>query len=140
MVTVLETQFSNSIYRHVTCLHLYCFRHTLYIRFTFRWSDSLLLPNATKHLGVNPTVKCNSSLNFAILCWIWFIKLSNKEIQGYFFFNFYLYSSQLTYSAILVSGVEFSDSSLTYNTQCSSQQVPSLIPISHLAHLPLTSL
>ena len=29
----------------------------------------------------------------------------------------------------MVSGVEFSDSSLIYNTQCSSQQVPSLMPI-----------
>ena len=37
---------------------------------------------------------------------------------------------------MLVSGVEFSDSSLTLNTQCSSQQVPSLIPTSHLPHPP----
>ena len=34
---------------------------------------------------------------------------------------------------VLVSGVEFSDSSLT-NTQCLSQQVPSLMPITQLAH------
>ena len=37
---------------------------------------------------------------------------------------------------MLVSGVEFSVSSLTYNTQCSSQQVPALMPIAHLAHPP----
>ena len=39
----------------------------------------------------------------------------------------------------MVSGVEFSDSIITYNTQCSLQQVPSLVPITHLAHLPPTS-
>ena len=33
----------------------------------------------------------------------------------------------------MVSGVEFSDSSLIYNTQCSSQQVPSLLPVTHSA-------
>ena len=42
----------------------------------------------------------------------------------------------LSYSIVLVSGLEFSDSSLTYNTGCSSQQVPSLIPVTHLAHSP----
>ena len=36
----------------------------------------------------------------------------------------------------MVSGVEFSDSSRTYNTQCSSQLVPSFMPITHLTHLP----
>ena len=36
----------------------------------------------------------------------------------------------------MISGVEFSDSSLSYNTQCSSQQVPSLMPITPLAHPP----
>ena len=45
----------------------------------------------------------------------------------YLFSNSYLNSSYLTYGVVLVSGVEFSDSSLTYNTQCSSQ-VPCLIP------------
>ena len=39
----------------------------------------------------------------------------------------------------LVSGVEFSDPSPTYNIQ-SSSQVPSLIPITHLAHLPPSTL
>ena len=37
----------------------------------------------------------------------------------------------------MVSLVEFSDSSITYNTQCSSRQVSSLMPITHLFH-PLT--
>ena len=36
----------------------------------------------------------------------------------------------------MVSGVEFSDSSLTYNTQCSSPQVSFLMPFAHLAHPP----
>ena len=36
----------------------------------------------------------------------------------------------------MVSGVEFSDSSLMYDTQRSSQQVLSLVPITHLAHPP----
>ena len=35
---------------------------------------------------------------------------------------------------------KFSDSSLTYNTQCSPQQVPTSIPISHLTHPPPISL
>ena len=47
-----------------------------------------------------------------------------------------IYSSYLTYSVILVSGVEFRDLSLAYNTRCSSQQVPSLIPIT-IQHIPL---
>ena len=34
----------------------------------------------------------------------------------------------------MVSGVEFSDSSLTCNTPRSSQQVPSLMHVTHLAH------
>ena len=37
-----------------------------------------------------------------------------------FFFFFYLNSSYLTYGVVLASGVEPSDSSLTYDTQCSS--------------------
>ena len=45
--------------------------------------------------------------------------------------------SQLTYSVIFVSGVEINDLSFTYNTQCSSQQMPSLILITNLAHHPL---
>ena len=36
----------------------------------------------------------------------------------------------------MVSGVQFSDLSLTYNTQCSSQQVSSLMSITHLVHPP----
>ena len=35
------------------------------------------------------------------------------------------------YSVLLVLGVDSRDSLLTYNTQCSSQQVPSLMPITH---------
>ena len=37
---------------------------------------------------------------------------------------------------VLASGLEPIDSSPAYNPQCSSQQVPSLMPITHLAHLP----
>ena len=36
----------------------------------------------------------------------------------------------------MISGIEFSDSSLIYNTQGSSQQVSSLMPLAHLAHHP----
>ena len=52
----------------------------------------------------------------------------------------YLFKFKLTYSVALVSGVEPENSSLTYNTQCSSQQVPSLMPITHLPQPPPTSL
>ena len=38
----------------------------------------------------------------------------------------------------MVSGVEPSDSSLPYNTKYSSQQVPSLMTITHLAQTPST--
>ena len=34
----------------------------------------------------------------------------------------------------MISGKEFSASSLTQNTQCASQQVSSLVPRTHLAH------
>ena len=45
----------------------------------------------------------------------------------------------MTYSAFSDLGVEFGDSSLTYNTQCPSQQVLSLILIPHLAqHWPIS--
>ena len=49
---------------------------------------------------------------------------------------FIYFSSYLTCSVILASGVKPSDSSLTCNTQCSSQQVPSSMPITHFPHLP----
>ena len=48
-----------------------------------------------------------------------------KDFVSFCFSNFNLNSSSLKYSVILVSGVEFSDSSLTCKTQCSTQ-VPSL--------------
>lgn len=57
----------------------------------------------------------------------------------WYFSNFYLNSSYHVVYVILVSGGEFSYSSLTYNTQCSIQ-VPSLISITHLAHQLSTSL
>ena len=41
---------------------------------------------------------------------------------------------QLTYTVLLVSEVEFSDLPLAYNTQCSSLNVPFLLPISQLPH------
>jgi len=40
------------------------------------------------------------------------------------------------YNVILVSGVQYSDPTLPYNTWCSSQQVHPLIPITHLTHPP----
>ena len=51
------------------------------------------------------------------------------------FVNFYLNSSQLIYSVILVTSVQYNDSALPYITQCSSQ-VPSLIPITYIFHPP----
>ena len=57
------------------------------------------------------------------------------EIAAHFFptllinLKKFLFQFQLTYSVILVSGVQYSDSTLWYNTQGSSQQVPSLILI-----------
>ena len=44
------------------------------------------------------------------------------------------WSSQLTDSVVLASGIVSRDSSLTYNTQCSSQQVPLSVPITHFPH------
>ena len=40
------------------------------------------------------------------------------------------------YTVLLVTGVEFSDSSVAYNTQYSFHQVPSLMPITQLTHPP----
>ena len=53
-----------------------------------------------------------------------------------FFFVLNLNPSQLTHGVIMISGLELSDSSLTYNTQCSSQQVSSLMLLTHLVHPP----
>ena len=43
--------------------------------------------------------------------------------------------NELTYSVLLVSVVEFGDSSIAYDTRCSLYHVPSLLP-----HLPLLRL
>ena len=60
---------------------------------------------------------------------------TQREVSG--FFLIYLFKSKLVnYSVEMLSGVEFRDSSLTWNTQCSSHQVSSLMPIAHLAHPP----
>ena len=59
---------------------------------------------------------------------------SNSLLILFLFFKYNLLSSWLTYSVysvLLVLGVDSRDSSLTYNTQCSSQQVPSSMPITH---------
>jgi len=55
------------------------------------------------------------------------------------FFKFLFYS-QLTYSITLFSGVQHSDSTVPYNTQYSSQQVHSFIPITYFNHPPPTFL
>ena len=49
--------------------------------------------------------------------------------------SFYLNSSYLTYNVTSVPSVQYSDSTLPYNTWCSSPQVRSLIPIAYLTHL-----
>ena len=80
---------------------------------------------------------------FCIILLLYFIFSFVNNL--YIFFSpssFYLNSSYWTYSVELVSGIEFSYSSITYNTQCSSK-VPSLIPIIHLTiltHLPLVTI
>ena len=74
-----------------------------------------------------------------------YIRIYTAMQEFYFFVDFhnfffkFLFVFQLIYDVILVSGVEFSDSSLSYNTQCSPQQVPS-IRITHPAHPWPTSL
>ena len=51
----------------------------------------------------------------------------------------FLFKFQLTYGVILVSGVQYSDSTLLYNTHCSSQQVYSFFPITFFPHHATTS-
>lgn len=68
-----------------------------------------------------------------------------KNVKNPFIFiisfsNFYFNSSLLTYSLILVSGVELSDSSFAYNTGCSSSGAllhapPPFLPSSALSLL-----
>ena len=61
-----------------------------------------------------------------------------SQADTYTFPNTYIFKFfklQLTYSVILVAGVQFSDPALPYNTQYSSQ-VHFLIPIIYLTHLP----
>ena len=72
-----------------------------------------------------------------------FLTLYFNNHSSFFFFispvaeNFiFLFKFQLTHSAILSSGVEFSDLSFTYSTHCSSQLATSLVSTTHLAHLP----
>ena len=73
----------------------------------------------------------------------------NFRIQNPFFkfiylfmlycFSFkFLFQVRLTYSVILVSSVQFRDSTLPCSTQCLSQ-VPSLIPITYFTHPSPTS-
>ena len=49
----------------------------------------------------------------------------------FLFFKFLLFLNFL-----LVSELKFSDSSVAYNTQCSSHHIPSLVPITQLLHPP----
>ena len=55
----------------------------------------------------------------------------NLQLINSFDSNFYLNFIQLAYRVILISEVEFSDSSLMYNNIQGSTQVPSLILITH---------
>ena len=57
-----------------------------------------------------------------------------------FFIFFHLNSSWLAYSAILVSSVEYSDSTVPYHAWCSSLQVNSLVPITYLTNPPTSLL
>ena len=73
---------------------------------------------------------------------IYFARFLTTDSVFYFlnyFLKYNLLSSQLTYGVyrvLLTSGVDSHDSSLTYNTQCSSQQVPSSMPITYFPLLP----
>ena len=92
-------------------------------------SPSRRLPEAARdkiHPHTDPP-SSPTSLCFSLV-------LASLALHFFFFFNLHL--SHLAYSAIMIPGVESSDSSPTYNTQCSSQQVSSLMPLAHLAHPP----
>ena len=62
-----------------------------------------------------------------------------KSLLLYIFQKF-LFKFQLVNLVILVSGVRYSDSTLPYNNQCSSQQVHSSIPITYFTHPPTSDL
>ena len=62
-----------------------------------------------------------------VLCTVYYMSVLFKKK--------FLFKFQLIHIAILVSGVQYSDSTLPYNTQCSSQ-VPSLILITYLTFPP----
>jgi len=66
-------------------------------------------------------MKSNRKQNLSKGIYMFLSLIQNRVLGGWLNLLFLL----LPYSALLVSGVEFSDSSLTYNTQCSSQQMPS---------------
>ena len=62
---------------------------------------------------------------------------TQAPFRGRLFFLNNLLSRYLTYNVyhvVLASRVDSCDSSLTYHTQCSSQQVPSSMPISHFLY------
>ena len=88
------------------------------------------------HVEYVPILHLKLILHRILTNWNKNTNLKNKKIKVIILSSFYyyiLFSSQLTCSVLLVSGLEFSDSSHTCNTQCSSE-VPSLIPMTHLTH------
>lgn len=60
------------------------------------------------------------------------------DLFTYLSINLFIYKfiSKLAYSTVMISGVDSDDSSPIYNTQCSSQQLSSLMCLTHLAHPP----
>ena len=70
------------------------------------------------------------------LCFCKLLTLAQISLPTFFFKKIYLKSHQLTYSVILVSDVQYIVSAPPYNTQCSSQQVHALIPITYLTDSP----
>ena len=63
------------------------------------------------------------------------IKKNFSENKWFHFPYFlYLYSSQLTYTVVLTSGVEPSDSLLTYDAHGPTGNVSSLLPVIYLTH------
>ena len=93
-------------------------------------------------------VRCSTWLNWATqvlqknkVYFIFYIILFYCSKFYLFIFKYNLLSRWLTYtvySVLLVLGVDSCDSLLTYNTQCSFQQVPFAMPITHFPSAPPT--
>ena len=85
-------------------------------------SNSVLASAFNRHELMQGVLKGSEETGGEMKTGHWLIHhLSTKRMTSFFFFF------NVNFSALFVSGVEFSDSSPTHNTWCSSQQMPSLI-------------